>query len=100
MIIAIIFLLLVIFTALYISMIMPRATDQPDMKDILTDYAHRGLFDKNAPENSIAAFRRAVEKGLILINAGANIVRFVPPLVISKENVDEMIDILDSCIRS
>jgi len=41
---------------------------------------------------------RAVEKGLILINAGANIVRFVPPLVISKENVDEMIEILDSCI--
>ena len=43
---------------------------------------------------------RAVEKGLILINAGVNIVRFVPPLVISKENVDEMIGILDSCIRS
>jgi len=41
---------------------------------------------------------RAVEKGLILINAGANIVRFVPPLVISKENVDEMIEILDGCI--
>ncbi len=42
----------------------------------------------------------AVEKGLILINAGPNIIRFVPPLVISKANVDEMIDILDSCIRS
>ncbi len=41
---------------------------------------------------------RALEKGLILINAGANIIRFVPPLVITKENVDEMISILDSCI--
>ncbi len=41
---------------------------------------------------------KAVDKGLILINAGANIIRFVPPLVISKENVDEMISILDSCI--
>lgn len=40
----------------------------------------------------------ALENGLILINAGANIIRFVPPLVISKENVDEMIAILDSCI--
>lgn len=41
---------------------------------------------------------RALEKGLILINAGANIIRFVPPLVITKSNVDEMFSILDSCI--
>lgn len=41
---------------------------------------------------------RAMDKGLILINAGANIIRFVPPLVITKENVDEMISILDTCI--
>lgn len=27
-------------------------------------FAHRGLSDKNAPENSIAAFRRAVDAGL------------------------------------
>ncbi|MCI5955124.1 MAG: aspartate aminotransferase family protein [Lachnospiraceae bacterium] len=40
----------------------------------------------------------AMDKGLILINAGANIIRFVPPLVITKENVDEMISILDTCI--
>lgn len=37
---------------------------------------------------------KALENGLILINAGANIIRFVPSLVISKENVDEMIAIL------
>ena len=43
---------------------------------------------------------KALEKGLILINAGANIVRFVPPLIITKENVDEMIAILDDCIWS
>ena len=42
----------------------------------------------------------ALEKGLILINAGAEIIRFVPPLVITKENVDEMISILDTCIGS
>ena len=41
---------------------------------------------------------QAIDKGLILINAGADIIRFVPPLVISKENVDEMISILDTCI--
>ena len=42
---------------------------------------------------------RAIDRGLILINAGADIIRFVPPLVITKENVDEMISILDTCIK-
>ena len=37
---------------------------------------------------------KAIENGLILINAGNNIIRFVPPLVITKQNVDEMIGIL------
>lgn len=40
----------------------------------------------------------ALDKGLILINAGTDIIRFVPPLVITKENVDEMIGILRSCL--
>ena len=42
---------------------------------------------------------RALEKGLILINAGANIIRFVPALIIGKEDVDAMIEILDGCIE-
>ncbi len=41
---------------------------------------------------------RAMEEGLILINAGSNILRFVPPLVITEENIDEMIGILDPVI--
>ena len=31
-----------------------------------------------------------LEQKLILISAGANVIRFVPPLVIEKEDVDEM----------
>ncbi len=42
---------------------------------------------------------RAMEKGLILINAGTHIIRFVPALVISKADVDAMVEILDSCIE-
>ena len=42
----------------------------------------------------------ALEKGLILINAGTNVIRFVPPLIITKENVDEMIGILETCLES
>lgn len=41
----------------------------------------------------------AMDKGLVLINAGADIIRFVPPLVITKEHVDEMILILRESIN-
>ena len=37
---------------------------------------------------------KAMENGLILINAGTDIIRFVPSLIITKENVDEMMEIL------
>jgi aminotransferase, acetylornithine/succinylornithine family len=41
---------------------------------------------------------KALEKGLILINAGTDIIRFVPPLVITREDVDQMIGILTQSI--
>lgn len=41
---------------------------------------------------------KALEKGLILINAGTDIIRFVPPLVITEEDVDRMAELLDTAI--
>ena len=41
---------------------------------------------------------RAVSNGLILINAGEKIIRFVPPLVITEADVDEMIRILEDAL--
>lgn len=41
---------------------------------------------------------KIMEKGLILISAGANIIRFVPPLIIQREDVDHMISILEQCL--
>ncbi len=43
--------------------------------------------------------RKALEKGLILISAGENVIRFLPPLIITKEHVDEMMGILESCFQ-
>lgn len=43
--------------------------------------------------------RKAMDKGLVLINAGADIIRFVPSLIITKENVDEMIVILRESLK-
>ncbi|MBR1931657.1 MAG: aspartate aminotransferase family protein [Lachnospiraceae bacterium] len=41
---------------------------------------------------------KALEKGLMLINAGTDIIRFVPPLIITKEHIDDMMKILDESI--
>ncbi len=38
---------------------------------------------------------KALDAGLILIAAGQNVIRFVPPLVITEEHVDEMAAVLD-----
>lgn len=63
--------------------------------------AHRGIgliqgleFDK--PVGGIIL--RAVDKGLLLINAGADIIRFIPPLIATKENVDDMLAILEESV--
>ncbi len=52
------------------------------------------VFDRPVGE----IITKAMGKGLLLINAGTDIIRFVPPLIISKENVDHMISILEECI--
>jgi acetylornithine/N-succinyldiaminopimelate aminotransferase len=41
---------------------------------------------------------RARERGLLLSVAGGNVVRFVPPLVVSKDEIDEAVQILDAAL--
>ena len=53
----------------------------------------QGLVIKNRPVGDIVT--KALENGLIIITAGNNVLRFVPPLIIEKENVDEMIRLLE-----
>lgn len=49
------------------------------------------VFDtaKKAPKDVV---RSALSNGLVLITAGEDVVRFLPPLVITRADVDEMID--------
>ena len=42
--------------------------------------------------------QECLSNGLVLINAGANIIRFVPPLVITEQNIDEMYAVLDAAM--
>ena len=62
--------------------------------------AHRGvgLMQGLECEEAVSGvINKAVEKGLLLINAGTNIIRFIPPLIVSKADVDNMIAIVDAC---
>jgi acetylornithine/N-succinyldiaminopimelate aminotransferase len=47
------------------------------------------------PKDVIA---KSLENGLILFSAGTNVIRFVPPLVITKADVDEMIEKLKKAL--
>ncbi len=78
-----------------------RLDELKDKYDFITDRRGAGLMQGLVFDRPVAeVINKALEKGLILINAGTNIIRFVPPLVITKENVDDMIAILDSCLES
>ncbi|MCI8484274.1 MAG: aspartate aminotransferase family protein [Lachnospiraceae bacterium] len=43
---------------------------------------------------------KALEEGLILITAGSHVLRMVPPLIIKREHVDEMVEILKKIFDS
>ena len=56
--------------------------------------AHRGMgliqgLEFSVPAGPIVS-KALLEQKLVLISAGTNIIRFVPPLVIEKADVDEM----------
>ena len=55
----------------------------------------QGLEFKDNPKEIIS---RALKRGLVLIAAGKNTVRFVPPLIIQREHVDEMTVILNDVL--
>ena len=68
-------------------------------KNTIVDRRGRGLMQGIECSQAVSpVITEALKKGLILIAAGTNVIRFLPPLVIEKEQIDEMIEILDSII--
>lgn len=57
----------------------------------------QGLVLKSAA--SIDLVKGAMGKGLLLVPAGPNVVRFVPPLVVTAEEVDQAMKILAQCLQ-
>ena len=68
--------------------------------DCITAHRGKGLmqgleFDK--PVGDI--IKKAIDKGLLLISAGTNVIRFLPPLIITEADVDTMVAILKAAIE-
>ncbi len=67
--------------------------------DCLTTRRGVGLMQGLICEKKVGDVAKlALEKGLIVISAGSNVIRLVPPLVVEKEHIDEMIQKLDSVL--
>lgn len=67
--------------------------------DFVKEHRGLGLLQGLECDKPVAGIiNKALDKGLLLINAGTHVIRFIPALTISKENVDEMITILDACL--
>jgi len=55
-----------------------------------------GMELKMAPT---AIIEDAIDQGLLLVGAGNNTIRFVPPLIISKNEIDQALKILNYCLQ-
>ena len=66
---------------------------------MVKDHRGKGLIQGlEFTENPAAIAKSVISRGVILITAENNVIRFVPPLVIKKEHVDEMIKALEESL--
>lgn len=71
--------------------------------DFVKSYRGKGLLkglviDESVKVNEIIL--KALDEGLIVISASGNVLRMVPPLVITRENIDEMYEKLNNVLKT
>lgn len=70
--------------------------------DCITGHRGRGLMqglEFDTPAAPIVK-KALLDEKMVLISAGSNIIRFVPPLIIEKEHVDEMVKRLTAVLEN
>lgn len=69
--------------------------------DMITERRGIGLMQGIVFDRPVAEYiNKALEHGLMLINAGTNIIRIIPSLIVTKEQVDDMIATLRACLAN
>lgn len=70
-----------------------RLDELVEEMDCVTERRGKGLIQGIVITKPVGeVIRRAIEEGLLIISAKGNVLRFVPPLIIEKEHIDEMIE--------
>jgi 4-aminobutyrate aminotransferase len=91
------------------SHMLKRMADWPRKHKLVGDVRGRGLMvgveivkDKKTKEYGAAERDRiielAFERGLLFLGCGPSTIRIAPPLVVSKDEADVAVDVLDECI--
>jgi 4-aminobutyrate aminotransferase len=90
--------------------ILKRAADWPKKHKLVGDVRGRGLMigieivkDKQTKEYGAAERDRIVElafeKGVLFLGCGPSTIRIAPPLVVTKDEADLAMDVLEQCIN-
>jgi len=90
---------------------MERIADWPQRLELVGDVRGRGLMigieivtDKQAKTQGAAErdniVEMAFERGVLFLGAGPNSIRIAPPLVVTKEQADIALDVLEECIKA
>lgn len=85
-------------TTLYLEAELDKIVEEFDCVETRRGMGFMQGLVVNIPVGEIVA--KSITKGLFVISAGKNVLRFVPPLIISKENIDEMTGILREVLSS
>lgn len=76
-----------------------RLEELAEKLDCVTEHRGKGLIQGLVVTRPFAEVNKnAIEEGLLIISAEGNVIRLVPPLIIEKRHVDEMIEKLERAL--
>lgn len=76
---------------------------QEKYPELISGARGKGLFcafDLPSPALRNTIRDKVLEKGAIMLGSGTHSIRFRPPLIITKEQIDEGINIIDDCVKT
>jgi len=67
---------------------------------VIREVRGRGLLIGMELDCEVAGIiKKCMERGLLIASAGAQVLRFVPPLIVTEPEIDQCVDILDGVLR-